>query len=295
MQVKAQTTTGITINFATDSDSIQMEFLALPSINRGSEFAIYENGVLIKSFKFNAKDKIMNPNFNSQTTKISEYEITLPSWSNVALTSLKIDNDSNLVPIRREKNAKYIAIGDSITHGVGQGSATHLTYPYLLAKQLNLELYNLAVGGSKVSVPTAKMLSEFNDVALITLLIGYNDWNSPKADLTIFEKQYQTMLNTMRASQASAEIFVITPLFTKRKLSKVGNVPIIDYRRAITKIVNDMIQSGDTKLHLIHGDSITSNENLRHDKPEDPVHLGIKGAASLSTQLHKIILESKVL
>ncbi len=291
---KAQTTTGITINFATDSNRIQLRFLALPGINRGSEFAIYENNEFIQSVKFKAKDKVMTLDFNSKTKQVSEYQITLPSLSNVALTALEIDNDSKLASLKGKRNAKYIAMGDSITHGVGQSSATHLTYPYLLAEQLNLELYNLAVGGGKVSVPTADMLSDFDDVSVMTLLIGYNDWQAPNADINTFQKRYQIMLNTMRANQPKAEIFAITPLFTKKKLSKVGNIPITDYRKVIKKIINKMILSGDDKLHLIEGDTITSSADLRHDKPEDPVHLCVEGAASLATKLEQIISKTNI-
>jgi len=286
---KAQTTTGITINFATNSSKIQLEFIALPSINRGSEFAIYENNEFIKSVKFKAKDKVMTLDFNSKTKQVSEYQITLPSLSNVALTALKIDNDSKIVPIKYKRNAKYIAMGDSITHGVGQGSATHLTYPFQLAKHLDLELYNLAVGGGKVSIPIAEMLNDFDNVSLITLLIGYNDWQTPNANISAFKKQYKTMINTIRISQPKADIFAITPLYTKKKLSKVGNIPISDYRYAITNIVNEMILSGDNKLHLIEGDTITSIKSLRHKKSKDPVHLGIEGAEKFAEELSQII------
>jgi len=287
---KAQTNTGIAMNFATDSNELELSFTALPKINRGADIALYENNQFIKNFKFNNKKKSFSITFDSQQhDAISEYKIVLPSLANLAITSLRIETNSKLTELTTKRKAKYIALGDSISHGVGQGSASYLTYPYLLADGLNLELFNLAVGGGQVSPPTAEMLADFDDIDLITVLVGYNDWNAPNADIKVFKNKYNTMLDSLLSLHPESKIYCITPLFTKRNQSKNSDLPIQAYRDVIIALVQEKKKNTNNKISLIHGDKISSIDNLRADKPSDPVHLGIPGAKLLAQQLISII------
>ncbi len=287
--IKAQSTSGIVVNLATDSNNINFSFMPIAPINRGSEFALYENNSLVKTYKFTPKQKRLAINYQSKIEGEKEYRLTLPSFTNVALTAIEIDQNSKLTTIKTPRKGKYIAIGDSITHGVGQGSATHLTYPYILAQGLDLELFNLAVGGGKVSIPTAKMLKDFSDIELITILIGYNDWNSPRADVKVYQQNLEQLIDITRNLHPEAKIYCITPLFTNKELSKHSKVSIKPYRQAVIDVVGKKQHSGDTNIALIHGDKITSAKNLREDKPTDPVHLGITGANLLAEELLNII------
>ncbi|WP_068544458.1 SGNH/GDSL hydrolase family protein [Thalassotalea crassostreae] len=287
--IKAQTTSGIAINLATNSSEINFEFIIIEKENRGSEFALYENNKLVKTFKFQRKDKTLKLSYQSKNSKYKEYRLTLPSWSNVALQSISLDDNSKLLTIKSPRQAKYVAMGDSITHGVGQGSATHLTYPYIVSQHLDLELFNLAVGGGKTSIPTANMLAEFDEIELITLLIGYNDWNSPKADVKQYQQNLENMLEIIRSNHPETKIYCITPLFTKSKKAKHVSQPLDAYRQAVINVVSARIDAGDRNIEVIKGDSITSIDNLRQDSPKDPVHLGVAGAQMLADQLIQII------
>ncbi|WNC73079.1 GDSL-type esterase/lipase family protein [Thalassotalea psychrophila] len=286
---KAQTTSGIVVNLATKSQEINFEFIPLPKENRGSEFALYENDTLVKTFKFKRKDKKFLLNYKSDNSQYKEYRLTLPSWSNVALQSITLDDDSEILAIKTPRKAKYVAIGDSITHGVGQGSATHLTYPYIVSQALDLELYNIAVGGGKTSIPTAEMLKDFDDIKLITLLIGYNDWNSPKADVKQYQSNIDEILSIIRKYHPETQIYCITPLFTKTQKAKHIDQPIQAYRQAVIDVVKAKQLSGDINITVIEGDEITSAKNLREDNPKDPVHLGVNGARMLAEELTKLI------
>lgn len=287
--VKAQTTSGIVLNLATQSQEINFEFVLLPKENRGSEFALYENGSLVKTYKFKRKDKQLLIHYKSDNNQYKEYRLTLPSWSNVALKAITLDDNSIILPIKTSRKAKYVAIGDSITHGVGQGSATQLTYPYIVAQGLDLELYNIAVGGGKTSIPTAEMLKDFGEIKLITLLIGYNDWNSPKANVSQYQSNLDEMLTIIRKYHPETQIYCITPLYTKSLKAKHVDQPIQAYRQALIDVVTSKQKLGDRKLAVIAGDKITSAKNLRTDNPKDPVHLGIEGANLLAQELLNII------
>ncbi|MEJ7830313.1 MAG: hypothetical protein WKF91_19040 [Segetibacter sp.] len=71
-----------------------------------------------------------------------------------------MDDNSKLSSYRPLKKKVYIGFGDSITHGRGQDGASYLTYPYILSQKLNMELYNLGIGGSRIALPIARMASD---------------------------------------------------------------------------------------------------------------------------------------
>lgn len=287
---KAQTNTGIAINFATASNTVALTFNVLPTINRGSDIAVYQitaqGEQLIKTVKASPKKPSFDVVFQTNApNQISEYKVLLPSLANLSLVSLKVDKDSELTAVTTPRKDKYIVMGDSVSHGVGQGSASYLTYPYQVAQALDVELFNLAVGGAQISVPTAKMLKDFDDIKLISLLIGYNDWNAPNADLATFKTKYSNVIDTTMSLHPEANLYCITPLFTRRNTAKHSSVSIQAYRDAIIDLVKEKQQLGKTKLHLIHGDKISSVKNLRTDKIADPVHLGIEGAKLFADKL----------
>lgn len=290
---KAQTNASIAINFATASNNVVLTFKALPKINRGSDIAVYQvttqGEQLIKTVKASPKKASFKVTFQSKkSNQLSEYKVLLPSLANLALISLEIDNYSELTTIATPRKAKYIVMGDSISHGVGQGSASYLTYPYQVAQALGLELFNLAVGGAQISIPTAQMLTDFKNVKLISLLIGYNDWNAANADLATFKEKYSNVIDTTLNLHPEADLYCITPLFTRLDKAKHSKLPIQAYRDVIIDLVKEKQQSGNTKLHIVHGDTISSVNNLRNDKLADPVHLGVKGAKLFADELINI-------
>jgi lysophospholipase L1-like esterase len=285
---KARTTTGVILAFQTDSQKMGMMFRALPGENRGSEFGVFENGKLIQEFRFSNEEESLQLDIQSKTTGSSLFEVTLPSWANVELKTLDIDDTAKLEKIPNDNKKVYVALGDSISHGVGQGSATHKTWPFLLSRKLDAELFNLAVGGGKVSVPVVQMLKDWERIDLITILIGYNDLHFDGKTPEEYEKAYHELLDAIRTNHPETEIYCITPLFTKNPIAEKTGHSIQQFREILSKLVEQRMAS-DKKLHLIDGDKITSEKNLRTEKPSDPVHLGIEGARQFSAELSGFI------
>ena len=56
----------------------------------------------------------------------------------------------------------------------------------------------------------------------------------------------------------------------------------------VVTLVQELQQRGDSHLHLVHGDVITSEKNLRPNSQDD-VHLSVEGAALLAESLTPII------
>ena len=281
---KARTTTGVSLFLTTDSPEIELSFTLREGENRGSEFAVFQNGKFHQEQKFSKKKKEITLSIKSKTPgKKTLFEITLPSWSNPKLTALKIHQQSKLYTPQTNQPI-YVALGDSISHGTGQGSATHKTWPFLLSRQLKMKLCNLAVGGGKISPPVGEMLSSFKQIDLITILVGYNDWNSGITP-DEFEKQYQQMLASIRKNHPKTTIICITPTYTLTKKSKRSEHLLEDFRQAVRKAAT-ATKGKQSQMIVIEGNQLTSIENLRKNK-KDPVHFSEEGSKLFAVALSK--------
>lgn len=120
----------------------------------------------------------------------------------------------------------YVALGDSLTAGVGVDSYTR-SYPYLIASSLSgarhaqVRLEPFAVPG----VRTQYVIDNFLDPAIalkpdvITLLIGVNDIHGKISD-TVFKEHYDAILKRL-TGETKAEIYVIN-------LPYIGTPSLID-------------------------------------------------------------------
>lgn len=290
--ITALTTAGISIQFKTNSSFIHLTFSPQPGRNEGGFFRVLKDGEVFKTIAFKSPgENDINIQLDSLSSKMAVYEIILPTYTNLALTGLEIADGSKLVAFHSAKRKTYLAFGDSITHGRGQGGASFLTYPFLLSQKLNMNFYNLAIGGSKVSIPIAEMSEDLPKADVITLLIGYNDMNGGGHNLERFENDYRSFLSILRKNQPKAKIFCITLTYTKRKENPKTHLTPDDFRRVIEKVVTEY-QASDKKLYLIKGDEITSAENLQPGSNTDAVHLTVKGARLFADALYKEMKKS---
>lgn len=289
---KAITNSGIRLLFKTASPFVNLTFTPQAGDNRGSEFAVLQNGEMTGTYEFkgnNGKTNMRLELTNTTPEKKTLFEVVLPSWSNVALTRMEIDDNHDLAAFTLAKRPIYLALGNSITHGVGQGSASYLTYPYLLAEKLDVDYYNLAVGGAKISPAIAAQTAEMPQADIITILIGYNDLMFNNKTIEAYTSSYRDYLAEIRKNQPKATIFCISLTHTRSTGNcKTGMVPD-DYRLALKSLVKEIQANGDDNLVFVAGDAITSEDNLRQDQPEDKVHLGIEGAALFADELYHII------
>jgi lysophospholipase L1-like esterase len=287
---KARNTSGIVLAFQTDSTTLAARFQILEANYMGSAFGVFENGELIEEYKFNRKTTEAELEFTSKSTGTSLFEIALPSFANVEFQGLEIDDGAKMTKTPTLDHRVYVALGDSISHGVGQDGATHKTWPFLLSRKLNAEVFNLAVGGGKISVPIADMLSDWEQIDLITILIGYNDLHFDGKTPEIYGQKYNELLDAIRANHPKTKVCCITPLYTKKPVSAKTGHTVEQFRATLSELVKER-QATDKNLYLIDGDKITSEKNLRADNPKDPVHLGIEGASLLADELAHIIGE----
>lgn len=112
-----------------------------------------------------------------------------------------------------QKNIKYIALGDSLTYGLG--ASTHKeTFPYILGQKLlnkygSVEVINLAVIGAQVDDVWSNQLSQAIEEKpnFITIMIGTNDVHS-SADKQKFRISLTSIIEELK-KETSAQILLI--------------------------------------------------------------------------------------
>ncbi|MCK4919656.1 MAG: hypothetical protein KAS71_01340 [Bacteroidales bacterium] len=284
--VKAHTTTGIVISFKTDSPVIQMQFTVMEGENRGHNFALYQDGVFTKEFSFSSTagpDLIMDFSSQSPGNEVL-YEISMPNWSITSLTGLKLEEGYDLSDPDSLNKAVYVAYGNSITHGTGQ-AGTYKTYPFLVSEDMDYELFNLAVGGAKTSVAVAQMLrDDFEQIDVLTMLIGYNDYNGEGIDTIEYRSRYMQFLRTFREVHDSTSIHCLSMTYTTNTISVKTGISSDDFRAVVRHIVAELNAEGDHNIFFIEGDEISSELNLN-----DVVHFSEEGALLFAGDLSRAI------
>ena len=277
--IKANTQSGVTICFSTNSSTITMFFEERDDAqHRQKVFGIFKNGEFFKEVK-GTTFSFTNVGDNQH----NQWEIVLPTFCGVDFTGIEIDGNSDLIKAQQEQKPVYVAIGNSITHGVGQNGAGFLIYPFLLAQNKNWDLYNLAVGGSKISWPVARLI-ENKKVDVITILWGYNDWNSIFTIEDEIKPYYKKLITELRRVQPNAKIYCILPTTSKRTSPKNGTGTLGDIRKAESEIVSELQKNGDKNLFIINGAKLTDLNDLNDD-----VHLSVDGVANFTKRLSKSI------
>ncbi|MCF6176361.1 MAG: SGNH/GDSL hydrolase family protein [Victivallaceae bacterium] len=289
--VYAKWTSGNYMLFSTSAKNISVKMNLMPFKHKASvPFRVYRDGVFLKDFYF-VKSNEVNPiaiKLSSSDNKQHRYRIDFPTTTTLAVTGLKIDKDTELHKIKLSDKPVYIAMGDSITHGsVGLDSLTAKTYPVLLADKLGYNLYNLGIGGSKVSVPVGEMLKDWKKVGLITLLIGYNDFSWGGVNINDYRTSYVKLIEAIRKNHPSVPLFCITLTYTSTKKSSKTGITPDEYRQVVYDIVKSFQKRGDTKIFLLYGEELTDKTCLH-----DSVHLSVKGNKIFADKLYAKIYKT---
>lgn len=274
-QKRAAASSGIKIRFKTSSPKIKAYFQE--NLTHGDDvfwhtFDVFRNG----TFLFD--DQGWEIEGENPTQEVVEWAITLPSYSMIEFLKLEIINGFELEPISKDKPV-YIAIGNSITHGMGIDSfSTRKTYPHVVADSLGYELYNWGIGGSKIYEGILSNFIPELDPDLITILWGYNDVHYSGHDsylsLNTFPK-YETLIGTMAQNFPEACIMAVLSPYTTNPVHTDART--IDSLKSGQLEVIKKLQQTYSNLNFMDGFDYTGQEDLNDD-----VHLNSNGNKSLA-------------
>ena len=287
---RARTTSGVVLSFLTHSKQLRLSFKYIDGEeNRGSQFGLYVNGAFTGESKVSGKEpsaviELVAP---AAVDGQIRYDVALPSWSNPVLTQVEIEEGNALEAGDVVPHQTVVFLGDSITHGTGQGSASYRNYPFIASRKLNVQGFNLAVGGGRISPPVAALLQHFEPVEVIWILVGYNNWQGRSQEIATITAEYEELLDTIRRYQPQAEILCCTLTYTRNTRDQESGVTAAAVREAVSSLVRSRIDAGDGRMFLIDGASISSEENL--PMTNDPVHFSEEGAALIAEEVCRII------
>ncbi len=280
--INANSASGISVLITTDAKRIKPKFSGIPgSKQKIAFFAIYRNG------EFVDKKKGYDFELINETGEKNTWQIYMPIFNGVTFKGFELDKEAKLYPNPTKKQDVYVAIGNSITHGTGQYSeSSDNTYPSIVARTLDLDLYNIAVGGSRI---TPEIPSEFENLEadIITLLWGYNDWNANTHTIEELSVRYAQLLRNIRETQPKATIYAILPTFTtadEPKLRQPKTDKIDKLRQVEIDAIEAQIAGGDDKLIMVDGQALSSEQDLC-----DKVHFSAEGASNFANKLIEII------
>lgn len=291
---RAAASSGISIEFKTNSKNIVARFRENTTITGGIftlDFAVYKNGELYNVFT--DTDDNIELSLQDNSGESNTWRITMPSFAQIEFLGLDIDETTSLEVLPPDNKPIYIAIGNSITHGMGQTNlSTHLTYPWLVADSLNYHLYNWGVGGSKVHE------SVFDNIAqtgftpdVVSVLWGYNDFNCAhvncNTDDYIINKTlvyYKNLMTNLASNYPNATIVGILPTYSNT--AQKSSVRSLDYLRTEQATIVTTLQNTYDNITFFNGNDVTDANSL-----SDDVHLNDLGAEQVAYRLIKTIKE----
>ncbi len=275
---RAASSAGIVMKIKTASPALDVEF-ADDQTYTGQHF-FYHNIAVFKNdvFQFTTNDYDI-PLTNSGGTSV-EWKFVMPVYTQMNLKSIELTSGYSLETIDCNNKPIYLAIGNSITMGVGvTQNGSHNTYSRLIADSEGYELYNWAIGGSKVYDGILDNLSSGIEPDLVTILWGYNDVHYSGNDNYFNNNtfpQYEAILDTICRKFPSAKVMAILPTYTTNPTNTAARtVPILSDGQL--SIISDLMNTY-SNLCYIDGWDYTDNSGL-----QDNVHLNDNGNASLAS------------
>ena len=278
------------IVFRTDATSVVAQFRGnqlhtrRDAVNRVG--VVFVNGTKrgICSLDGTAIGPVHVPVLQEERPALRDIEIWLPYGESVDFEGLVVNADARFFPTATSDRPRYVAYGDSITHGF-QASDPTLTYPSLLAVAKGWELTNLGFGCHTATADDGKLIGAV-PADVITILIGFNDHLGNKP-LEQYRADVAGLLRNIRAAQPNTPIWLITPLWSAEPWPTNLGLHLEDYRKVLRKIT---AAADDPRLQLIEGTDLI---------PADPgcftdgVHPNDRGFRIMADQLAaKISLSS---
>lgn len=273
---------GARIRFRTDADrvSARLIFTDLHSrqdaVNSKGLYAV--DGQMAGSFQRDGSLSEVTVSFpQNDEKKTREYELIMPYGDSVEFAGLSVLN-GKLLPATARPAFKYVAFGDSITHGF-RAEDVSKTYPFIIGEKMKCQVVNMGFG-SRGTVPSDGQAIAACKGDLISILIGFNDFYKNKS-LENYERDINRLIQEIRMVQPDTPVFLITPLWSSEPAwaaSKIG-LTLEDYRGAVRRVV---AESKDTNLHLIDGLSLMDH---RLEVTTDGIHPNDQGFAQIAERL----------
>ncbi|MHA6484922.1 SGNH/GDSL hydrolase family protein [Paenibacillus sp. strain BS8-2] len=213
-RIRSLCTAGITLDFYTDASFVQFNYVVKEWIRDYLAFDIYIDGIYVDQVYMERLSKGEHT-FRYELSQLNgsnrERRMTIYLPHNVQLTlhPFELPPEAMIRPAESFEKT-LLCLGDSITQGMDAVNPS-LSYPSLLAHQLNMRLINQGVGGhifdESTMDPNVPLKPD-----LITIAYGTNDWNRYQR-LNELEQACEAYLLKLNDMFPGIPKFVITPIW----------------------------------------------------------------------------------
>ena len=208
---KSFATSGVRLEFITDSPTLSMEVrVSASSSRRFFSHDITVNGTLISAFGSQASATGTYAHTCALGDGTKTVCIYFP-WSVCSLlTKLELADGSTLTPVA--KSRRMLIYGDSITQGY-DATLTSQAYATRLTDLLDAEAINRGIGGERFFPALAELSGEL-DPDIVTVAYGTNDW-SGNVSAESLEQKCADFYGSLARQYPKAKIFALAPIWRK--------------------------------------------------------------------------------
>ena len=228
--------------------------------------------------------------FSDVEKKMREFEIFLPTGTNVEVLELVMDDDAELLPpVDTYVLSKPIYIyGDSVVHGASAHPG--MTYPAIVGRMLNTDMVNAGYSGCAKGMKGEMLLAAEmakRDAACYVLCYGANT-----RDPDLLEKIYYPFLKVLKDGAPDTPVVVMSLSYFP---SEAWNKELAEQKRRYNKTVVDSFEKGlaEGMEELYYLDAYSFLDGRGSDGTTDTRHLSDAGsywfAEKLSAALRDIL------
>lgn len=274
---RAKASAGMTLDFTTNSEAVSFDARIFSASSRKNySFDVYVDGKMEYHFaNHDVEQDETNISFElkSGTKRVTIY---LPCLFGTEIKNFVIDDGANIEPVKKDRS---IAIfGDSITQGYTT-EFTSLTYANSIARSLDANVLNQAIGGAKFK---PKNLDEDLNFEADTVIVAYgtNDWSYGED----IEKNASDYFGKLRKIYPTQKMYVILPIWRKDLYDPKPNIKMgfFEMRELIRSIA-----SGYNNVTII--DSIDFVPHFSEFFEDERLHPNDLGFMMYAENLKKII------
>ncbi len=284
--VSGLTIPGARIRFTTDARQIaaRLDYTALSprldTINSAGWWMV--DGKMDGTFTCGAQrpgKTVASPRIKADGA-VHEYELILPYGDSIDFNGLEVNAEAKFFPVKPRPRTRYVAYGDSITHGYHATDVSH-TYPFLVAADKGWQLINMGFGSREMTASDGAVVGSLQ-ADVITVLMGFNDYYHNKS-VKNYTADAIGLLRGIRSTQPRVPVYYMTPLWSTEPLPTKLGLHLEDYRKALRAALASV---HDANLHIVEGPDL-----IPHDPKyfADGIHPNDAGFAILAKSLEKVL------
>lgn len=204
---------GVCLDFTYDGEIIAFEFDIIAVTSRKFlSIDLYDGDVMVHSlFTYTDSEGQRQFFYKFSEKKERRVRIFLPFSCGIEVWNFILDDGAKYIPTSKEGRLKYLAIGDSITHGYDT-HYTSMSYATTVARHFDADYLNHGVGGYVFKANSIDEELPFNP-DVITVAYGTNDWGRYLMDEEKYREAANEYFDVLCNVYPNAKIFGILPVW----------------------------------------------------------------------------------